>query len=66
MQLAFKNIRYEILFLPILAMFFYRKSDRELLANIKTVREYCLGLLNYRKKTLDTKEEKGDLLTIML
>ncbi len=38
MQLAFKNIRYEILFVPILAMFFYRKSDRELLVNIKTVR----------------------------
>ena len=49
---------------PLLILFYYSRSDREALRNIRTVREYCRSIVEKRRK--NPIEQGADLVTILL
>lgn len=64
LYLAFRTARYEMCVVPFLMFFYYTKSDREALRNIKTVRQFCRDLIEERKK--NPIKDGADLLSILL
>eukprot|EP00347_Sterkiella_histriomuscorum_P012378 403368811 len=66
LYIAYRSARYELLIIPVLALLFYKKSDREYLKNTKVARDFCRQLVQKRRRNLDQHKDKTDLLTILL
>lgn len=65
--MIFRAGRYMFAAIPYLIFFYYSKDDKEYMANIRTVRNFCNSIIERRRKDLSTSEDKcGDILTIML
>ncbi|TNV80196.1 hypothetical protein FGO68_gene6044 [Halteria grandinella] len=67
--MIFRAGRYMFAVIPYMMFFYYSKEDREYMANIRTVRNFCLSIIERRRKNLaaSPNEDKcGDILTIML
>lgn len=62
--MAFRTAEYEYCIIPFLIFAYYTRADRELLRNVRRVREFCRDLIAERRK--NPIPNGHDLLTILL